>query len=575
MKRRNSMLSLGAVACVVLALLAVFAIELSNTQAKSKLDVMNRVHERAVLAGALIDSLFQSVEQQIPQEARTYGARTVTARAMNTGRQGDVYVVLLDAKTGRVIAHSRGFTPQARADLRDSAALALVSGGHRYGLGDVRPYGATGVINLAAALPTRSGPRVFVTGFMPGVLGTFITGELQKIPGVPGAHNYLIDGRNTVLASTNPAVAVGHVFDTPVQLRALSRSSGDSNGSYYDQVGLSSSTWRIVLTAPDGPLFATVTGVRKWVPWIIFIAFGFVALVALVLSRRVLKARDALGGANERLAVVNDELASMNAKLAQRASELARSNGELEQFAAIASHDLQEPLRKIRTFTEQLTVIESNHLTDKGRDYLQRTNAAAERMQMLIQDLLKFSRVASKGRPFALLELERVCREVLKDLDYEVEQAGAVVRLGKLPAVTADSLQMRQLFQNLISNALKFRLPGTTPEISIDASVTDGIAAIIVRDNGIGFDPQYSRRIFRIFERLHSRSAYPGTGIGLALCRKIAERHGGTVTAESAPGAGSTFTVTIPIDQGEEVIVAHRPEGNGELVAREETYVTA
>jgi signal transduction histidine kinase len=149
------------------------------------------------------------------------------------------------------------------------------------------------------------------------------------------------------------------------------------------------------------------------------------------------------------------------------------------------------------------------------------------------------------------------------------------VRLGKLPEIAADSLQMRQLFQNLISNALKFRLADTPPEISIDASVTDGVAAITVRDNGIGFDPQYSRRIFRIFERLHSRSEYPGTGIGLALCRKIAERHGGTITAESSPGAGATFTVTIPIDQRDEVIVAHSADENGEFVAREETYVTA
>jgi signal transduction histidine kinase len=562
------MLCLGAVGCVVLALLAVFAIELSNTQSKSKLDVMNRVHERAVLAGALIDSLFQSVEQQVPQEVRTYGAGAVTARTMNRGRQGNAYVVLLDAKTGGVIAHSRGFTPQAQADLRGSAALALVRGGHPYGLGDLQPYGATGVISLAAALPTRSGPRVFVTGFRPGALGTLITGELQKIPGVQGARNYLIDGRNTALASTNPAVPVGHVLDTPAQLRALSRSSGDSNGRYYDQVRLSNSTWRILLTAPNGPLFATVTGVRKWVPWIIFIAFAFVAFVALALSLRMLGARDALRGANGRLAAVNDQLA-------QRASELARSNGELEQFASIASHDLQEPLRKIRTYTEQLTVIESEHLTDKGADYLQRTNAAAERMQLLIQDLLKFSRVASDGRPFARLDLELVCREVLQDLDYEVEQAGAVVRLGKLPEIAADSLQMRQLFQNLISNALKFRLADTPPEISIDASVTDGVAAITVRDNGIGFDPQYSRRIFRIFERLHSRSEYPGTGIGLALCRKIAERHGGTITAESSPGAGATFTVTIPIDQRDEVIVAHSADENGEFVAREETYVTA
>ena len=407
MRRREASLYLGAAACAVLALLAVFAIELSDTQVGSKRDVMSRVHERAVLAGALIGSLFQSVEQQIPQEARAYGARTVTARTMNASRQRNAYIVLLDANTGRVIAHSRGFTPQARADLRDSAALALVRSGHTYGLGNVLPYGRTGVVNLAVTLPTRSGPRILVTGFLPSALGGFISGELQQIPSVKGAHNYLIDGTRTVLASTNSAIPVGRVLDTPAQIRALSSSSGDRNGYYYDQVKISNSTWRILLSAPDGPLFASVTGVRKWVPWIIFIAFALVALAALMLSRRVLRGRDAVRIANDQLAQVNDELASTNAKLEHRASELARSNGELEQFASIASHDLQEPLRKVRTFTQQLTVIESEHLTDKGRDYLQRADGAAERMQTLIEDLLKFSRVATHGRQFTRLELVR------------------------------------------------------------------------------------------------------------------------------------------------------------------------
>lgn len=575
MRRRTAIFALSAAACVVAALLAVFAIELSNTQAKSKRDVTDRVHERSVLAAALIDSLFQTVQQQIPQQAQTYGAPTVSARTMNANRKTNAYLALVDAASGRVIAQSNGFTAQARADLSGSSALALIRAGHPYGLGDVLPYGRTGAIEFAVALPTRSGPRILVSGLMPTALEGFITGELRKIPGVQGAHNYLIDGHNRVLASTNPALPVGRVLNTPGQVQALRHPSGDVKGHYFDQVSLLNSTWRIVLAAPDGPLFATVTGVRKWVPWIIFFAFALVALVALMLSRRVLRARDALAGANDRLGQLNETLASTNATLERRAAELARSNSELEQFASIASHDLQEPLRKVRTFTQQLTVIESEHLTDKGLDYLQRTNAAAERMQTLIEDLLKFSRVATHGRPFTPVELESVCREVLVDLEHEVEQADALVELGPLPKVHADPLQMRQLFQNLISNALKFRRPGVRPEISIDGSVADGIVEINVRDNGIGFDPQYNRRIFRVFERLHQRTAYPGTGIGLALCRKIAERHGGTVTAESALGSGSTFTVTIPVNQREEVIEVSRADEHDDVEAREETYVTA
>jgi PAS domain S-box-containing protein len=173
----------------------------------------------------------------------------------------------------------------------------------------------------------------------------------------------------------------------------------------------------------------------------------------------------------------------------RRASELARSNVELEQFASIASHDLQEPLRKVRTFTERVTVMEADHLSDKGRDYLDRVNAAAERMQRLIEDLLKFSRVGTHGRAFVPVDLARITRDVLVDLEATVERSQGIVRVGALPTIYADELQIRQLIQNLLSNALKFSREGVAPEVSIDGRVLNSIAEITVRDNGIGFEP--------------------------------------------------------------------------------------
>ncbi|HEY2260414.1 MAG TPA: ATP-binding protein [Solirubrobacteraceae bacterium] len=586
MKRREAIAGLIIGAMIVLALMAVFAIQLADNQSKSKSDIQARVHQNSLLAGALIVSLFQSVQRQVPAQAKLYGARHPSDALLDGNVANNTYLALV-RPSGAVIAHSRGFNAQAQMNLKRSATLKLLRAGHRWALGNVLPYGRTGVINLGVVLPTRSGPRYLLTGFAPGVLSLFLEGELKQIPGVRGAHNYLLDGAGVVIASTNASRPPGYVFHTPAQLSVLHRDQGEVNGHYFDQVRLMNSTWRIVLAAPDSGLFASVSGSRKWLPWLIFIAFGIVALVALVLARRALRDSDRvresnaqLGEANTKLEGVNFELADTNqaladtnqaladtnqaladtnqaladsnralevtnAELETRAVELSRSNNELDQFASIASHDLQEPLRKVRTFTERITETEGEHLSERGQDYLRRANASAERMQKLIEDLLKFSRVATQGRPFAAVDLSQIATDVLEDLHDSIQRAGAEIHVGALPTIDGDAHQMRQLIQNLVSNAVKFNREGVTPQIEISAKQEDGFVKLEVQDNGIGFDPQYSRRIFRVFERLHGRGTYPGTGIGLALCRKIAERHGGTVVADSVPGEGSTFTVTL------------------------------
>ncbi|HET6916357.1 MAG TPA: ATP-binding protein [Acidimicrobiales bacterium] len=545
-KRAGLIAIIGAF--IVLALLAVFALELSNTQSRNRHEVTGRVHDRAVLAAALIDSLFQTVQQQVPQDSKTYGAATVSDQALDANVQQDVYLVLLDAR-GNVIASSTGFNSEARAGLPSSRALALVRSGHPYGLGDYRPYKNTGVIDFAVPFPTAFGTRTLVTGFAPQALDAFVTGELKNIPGVRGSLNYLLDGNGVVLSSTTPAAPVGHVLTAPGAAAALKHPTHDSAGTYFDQVRLANSTWRVVLSSPDGALFSTVNGWHQLVPWIIFAAFAIVAIVALILGLRLAVSADELRVVNLQMARVNDDLVDANASLERRAAELARSNEELDQFASIASHDLQEPLRKVRTFTQQLATMEGDHVSEKGREYLQRANAAAERMQRLIEDLLKFSRVSTQGRPFTQVDLGEIAGGVVSDLETQINDSGAVVRLGRLPTIEADALQMQQLLQNLISNAIKFAKPGVPPEVDVAGGVDGGNARLTVRDNGIGFEPRYNLRIFRVFERLHGRNEYPGTGIGLALCRKIADRHGGTIDAQSEPGIGSTFTVNLPVHQ--------------------------
>jgi signal transduction histidine kinase len=552
MKRRDVVAVMVTGAVVVLGLLTVFAIEITDTQAKSKADVENRVRERSVLAAALIDSLFQSSARSTARaDARLLGGLRVSARRLNRLAASNRYAVLVDP-SGHVIAHSRGFTAQARRDLSQSETMRLLRMGRPWAVGNVLPYRSSGVINYGLSLSTRAGVRYLLTGLSPVALGPFLLGELRQIPGVRGAHNFVLDGNGEVIASTNPARPTGYVFHTPTQLSVLSHRNGTVRAHYYDQVPLANTSWRILLTAPAGPLFASVSGFRKWLPWVIFAAFAIVGGLALLMALRALRAsddvrhaRDELEVANRQLAESNSALATSNAELERHAQELVRSNAALDQFASIASHDLQEPLRKVRTFTERVTATEGEALSERGRDYLQRAGASAERMQRLIEDLLKFSRVSSESRPFVPVDLAQVAQEVLEDLEEPVQASGASVRVGALPTISADAPQMRQLLQNLLSNALKFRREGVRPEIGISAVTDEGWVKLIVQDNGIGFDPQYAQRIFRVFERLHGRSGYPGTGIGLALCLKIAERHGGTVQAESVPGQGSTFTVVM------------------------------
>jgi light-regulated signal transduction histidine kinase (bacteriophytochrome) len=267
-------------------------------------------------------------------------------------------------------------------------------------------------------------------------------------------------------------------------------------------------------------------------------------------------AEDALRRANEGLEIrVGErtaELHRLNQDLQVLNDKLQISNRELQDFASVASHDLQEPLRKIQAFGDRLAQRSGPALGPEGLDYLKRMQNAAGRMQTLINDLLAFARVTTKARPFEPVDLNVVAAEVVSDLEARVQQTGGRVDIAPLPTIDADPVQMRQLLQNLIGNALKFTAPGASPVVRVGATTSaEGDAVeLFVQDNGIGFDEKYLDRIFNVFQRLHGRDAYEGTGIGLAVCRKIVERHGGSLTARSRAGEGATFLVTLPRHHG-------------------------
>lgn len=271
------------------------------------------------------------------------------------------------------------------------------------------------------------------------------------------------------------------------------------------------------------------------------------------LEARVAEKTEDLRRVNESLTGEVRERRRAERRLEEANRQLKLRNRELQEFAYAASHDLQEPLRKIRSFADLMRSDLEGQLPPMGREYLDRIDHAAVRMSQLIRDLLEYSRVQTRRRETESTDLNRILEEVLLDLEVPIKETNAEIQADRLPVIEADASQMRQLFQNLISNALKFRRPEIAPFIRITADQNDGTNdgswRIAFADNGIGFEDEHANRIFTPFQRLHSQAKYSGTGIGLAICRRIVERHDGTISAESNPNEGATFIVTLPVRQ--------------------------
>lgn len=265
------------------------------------------------------------------------------------------------------------------------------------------------------------------------------------------------------------------------------------------------------------------------------------------LESRVAERTSQLQLTNEGLRKEIKKRQNVEKKLREYGDELERSNKELEEFAYISSHDLQEPLRKIQAFGD-LLVEEHGDALGEGSEYLNRIQSSAHRMSTLIDDLLTFSRVTTKPVQPKPVDLNRIVQDTVADLDDRIKKEKGMINVSPdLPTVKADETHMRQLFQNLISNALKFHAPGVSPIVDVSAVVKDKNCVITVKDNGIGIDAKYTQKVFAVFQRLNTRQSYEGTGIGLAVCRKIVQRYNGTINIESQLGKGTTFTISLPI----------------------------
>lgn len=277
----------------------------------------------------------------------------------------------------------------------------------------------------------------------------------------------------------------------------------------------------------------------------------FIGVFTGLMAESLLASRRVVEDTNARLMARTKQLEDLNAELEQRVLDrtqaLVASNAELEQFAYVASHDLQEPLRMVGSFCQLLEERYKDKLDDRGREFIHYAVDGAKRMQLLVNDLLAYARVTSKAKPPQRISATETFAQVCDALKLAIDDAKATIRSTALPDVWMDLVQLAQLFQNLLANAIKFRRAGVAPEVSVSALfLPNGFCQFAVQDNGIGINKKHQDKLFAIFQRLHTREEYEGTGIGLALCKKIVERHGGRIWLESTEGVGTTFFFTLP-----------------------------
>jgi signal transduction histidine kinase len=257
---------------------------------------------------------------------------------------------------------------------------------------------------------------------------------------------------------------------------------------------------------------------------------------------------------------MENQLLELNQALLQKNEELQRSNKELVSFSYMASHDLQAPLRQIRTFTSRLVEIEADNISEPGKDYLNRIESAASRMQNLIDDLLNWSKTDKSEKTFQPCDLNEMLEEVKSTLKVFIEEQQATIEAINLPVAKVIPFQFKQMLENLLINSIKYSKPDVAPHITISSEQVRGSDIELkdvqpntnyykfsISDNGIGFDPQHAERIFELFQRLHDKHEYPGTGLGLAICKKVIENHKGFITASASPGSGATFTIYLPV----------------------------
>jgi signal transduction histidine kinase len=551
LRRRGTLLATAFLLMAAVGL-GVGAWQLARSQSHDRADLRNRYASRAGVASALIDSLFRLAFTQQAQEAgrrfgHHVGSKQLTAFA---ARSQLTYAAVL-SQGGVPIAA----TPGAPAHPGASVVAAAIK--QNVAVSDLIHSPRGDVIESAVRFPVAHHLRIYVTASPAATFKTFLTGSLRPLVPVEGGEAYVLDSHGMVLG----AVSANRPRRPPSPSRVLVRDSAARHSGFYRLQGdeqyfatapQPETKWRIVLSAPTSSLYRPASGVSRWLPWVAIGLLGFALLAIALLVARAISAAGAIALANERLERSQERLREHASDLRRANLELQRSNAELEQFAYVASHDLSAPLRAVAGFSQLLSVRYRGRLDANADEFIAHMQEGVDRMQRIIDDLLTYSRVDRSGLRATDVDLEGVLEEVLRVLEPDLAERGASVTHDSLPTVRGDRGQLVQLLQNLIANGVKFCRPGTAPAVHVSARPVGERWQVSVTDNGIGIEPAHAERVFEMFHRLHSADEYPGTGIGLAICKKIVERHDGEIRIAPAPDGGSVVTfdlpMTVPVD---------------------------
>jgi signal transduction histidine kinase len=528
---------------VALAVVGVASYLLADSQADQRRELQERFADRVDVATALIGSLLAvAYDGSRTDAAEGLAGRVDRDRLDAVARRGNSrYVLVLDG-SGRALAASSG-TPEgtaARLATRPPFVRRALTDRSGYGLGELE---RAGVVESAVAYAAGARRRVLVTAAPLATFRDFLSGTLAPVPRGAGGRTWVFDGDGALIATVNvppglrPAPELVRRSLTERMGEFVSPTTGEER--FFAAGTIPGSDWRIVAGVPRSTLYGTASGGGRWTPWAI-LAVGALALVLIALLLRRLLATRA------RLRAANAELEQSHRRLEERAAELERSNADLEQFAYAASHDLSEPLRTVAGFSQLLASRYRGRLDGEADEMIRYMTEGVDRMQQLIDDLLLYSRVGRTPVREERVDLGAVLDQARAWLGPAVAEAGAEITSDPLPEVLGEPGQLAQVFQNLLGNAIKFTAPGVRPVVHVGAAASGEEWRITVADNGIGIDPEQVGSVFKMFGRLHPSDTYPGTGIGLALVKRIVERHGGRIWIEPGARGGSVFVLTLP-----------------------------